>query len=344
MAGRAFYHGQPAGGSGAHFPRWRRAISGDLHRTGIRSPTVLLSRLLSIAPLLAGALVATTPRETLASEPLQPKTIEWKAHWKPFRTSEYVGTAALVAADVLIVLKVRDPDPRWDGALPFDGSASTLLRGGSGPTRELAQKVSDRMHEANFFFGLLEAPLSAGVGHGRWDVFWQTAWMNAEAYAVAGFVQLLSARLVGRVRPFRERCLAAGAAGEGEEFPCKEGGTTLSFISGHAMTSFVSAGLTCAHHSKMPLWGGGSNEVAACSLILLSATATGALRVVADKHYASDVIIGAVLGFGIGWGLPNLLHYGRDPSPKRDAAALRVLPPIPYATADRAGVAMIGLF
>jgi hypothetical protein len=39
------------------------------------------------------------------------------------------------------------------------------------------------------------------------------------------------------------------------------------------------------------------------------ASATGVLRIVADRHYASDVIVGAVMGLSVGYGLPWLLHY-----------------------------------
>jgi membrane-associated phospholipid phosphatase len=49
--------------------------------------------------------------------------------------------------------------------------------------------------------------------------------------------------------------------------------------------------------------------------MLASATVTSVLRVVADKHYTSDVLIGAVLGFGFGFGLPMLLHYRGESRP-----------------------------
>ncbi|MBI2390103.1 MAG: phosphatase PAP2 family protein [Deltaproteobacteria bacterium] len=271
--------------------------------------------------------------------------MEWNPEWARFRTAEYLATSVLVLTDVAIVLWMPDPDPRWDGALPFDGKASTALRAGTGPARQRAQMWSDRIHELNFVIGLTEAPLAAGVAHGNWDVAWQLSLINAEAYAAAGFVQLLSARLVGRVRPFLDSCREAGERGEGEDFPCKEGGRTLSFLSGHAMTSFVSAGLMCAHHGRLPLWGSGAADASACVAMLASGTATGVLRVVADKHYASDVVLGMLLGFGFGYGIPMLFHYRSTAAPKSARApAFVAWAPTPVIAPDRLGVAWGGIF
>jgi membrane-associated phospholipid phosphatase len=246
-------------------------------------------------------------------------SVEWNDAWPKFSPFEYGLTGALIAADIGIVAYVRDPDPRWDGMLPFDGAAGTALRAGSGKARQRAQWWSDRIHETNFFIGLLEAPLAATL-YGDGTVAWQTLMINAEAFAAAGLVQLTSARLVGRARPFVQHCKEKGD----EDFPCKEGGTTLSFLSGHAMTSFVAAGLTCAHHARLPLYGGGAGDIAACAVMLTSGTLTGALRVVADKHYASDVVLGGILGFAFGFGIPMLFHYrGTETMQSTQTAAVR---------------------
>jgi membrane-associated phospholipid phosphatase len=41
-----------------------------------------------------------------------------------------------------------------------------------------------------------------------------------------------------------------------------------------------------------------------------SAVTVGVLRGVADKHWASDNILGGLVGGAVGFGLPYLLHYG----------------------------------
>jgi len=257
---------------------------------------------------------------------MQP-SMRWNESWTRFRTSEYVVTGALVVTDVAIAVFARDPDPHWDDVLPFDGAVGTWLRAGTGKARRRAQWWSDRIHEFNFLYGFMEAPLIALTVHRDVALHWELAMMNAEAFAAAGFVQLVSSRLVGRVRPFVAHCKEKGRVHKGDDFPCKAGGTTLSFLSGHAMTSFVAAGLMCAHHSRLPLYGGGAGDVAACLGMLGSATATSVLRIVADKHYTSDVFIGAVLGFAFGYGLPMLLHYRGEQrvSPTASAAAPAML-------------------
>jgi membrane-associated phospholipid phosphatase len=43
------------------------------------------------------------------------------------------------------------------------------------------------------------------------------------------------------------------------------------------------------------------------------ATATALLRIVADKHYLSDVVVGAAVGTASGLLLPLVLHYRASP-------------------------------
>jgi len=228
---------------------------------------------------------------------------------------------ALLTVDIGIAVFAKDPDPRWDDVLPFEGAVGTALRAGTGKARRRAQYVSDRMHEANFIVGFFEAPVMALAVYGDHPLAWQLTMMNAEAFVAAGFVQLVSSRVVGRVRPFVAHCREKGKENEGDDFPCKAGGTTLSFLSGHAMTSFVSAGLMCAHHARLPLYGGGAGDIAACAGMLASATTTSVLRIVADKHYTSDVLLGAVLGFAFGFGFPMLLHYRGEAKPAPTATS-----------------------
>lgn len=268
-------------------------------------------------------------------------TVRWNPAWAKFRPLQYVTTTALIAADVAIITLVPDPAPNWDGALPFDGFGHSVLRAGSGSGRERAQYWSDRLHEANFFIGLTEAPIAAAA-HGAWETAFQVSLINAQSFAVAGLIQLGTARLVGRVRPAVRDCNES----KSDEFPCNRGGPTLSFISGHSMTSFVSAGLMCAHHGRLPLWGGGFGDVSACALMLMSATTTGFLRVVADKHYTSDVMLGSILGFAIGYAMPMLMHYRKfnDVQTKAQNKSFYALAPMPYFTNDRIGAAWTALF
>jgi membrane-associated phospholipid phosphatase len=41
------------------------------------------------------------------------------------------------------------------------------------------------------------------------------------------------------------------------------------------------------------------------------ASATGVLRVMGDRHYATDALTGGLVGFAFGYGMPTLFHYGK---------------------------------
>ena len=40
-----------------------------------------------------------------------------------------------------------------------------------------------------------------------------------------------------------------------------------------------------------------------------NALTTAVTRLVADRHYATDVVVGTGLGFAVGYAVPVLLHY-----------------------------------
>jgi membrane-associated phospholipid phosphatase len=82
----------------------------------------------------------------------------------------------------------------------------------------------------------------------------------------------------------------------------------------------------------LPLYGGGLPDVLACAIPLVVATGVSVLRLAADRHYASDVIVGALAGFGGGFGLPTLLHYG--------GGAAKTVTLVPSATEEYVGIAM----
>ena len=75
------------------------------------------------------------------------------------------------------------------------------------------------------------------------------------------------------------------------------------------MASFAGAGLMCVHHEMLPLFGGGAPDTWACVWAVSAATVTSSLRLVADEHWTSDVLLGAGLGWVYGYCLPKLLHF-----------------------------------
>jgi membrane-associated phospholipid phosphatase len=118
----------------------------------------------------------------------------------------------------------------------------------------------------------------------------------------------------------RERPFKTAYCSENPSDPDCASGDSSSFLSGHASTAFTGAGLVCAHHGAMPLYGNKIADTGACATALAAATVTGGLRIVADKHYASDVIAGAALGLASGWLMPKLLHYTSWGTPPEEQA------------------------
>ena len=69
-----------------------------------------------------------------------------------------------------------------------------------------------------------------------------------------------------------------------------------SFFSGHTSGSFVSAALTCKLSNRNM-----------CISAISVATLVGYLRMAANKHWFSDVVVGATVGFSAGYAIPSIL-------------------------------------
>ncbi len=233
--------------------------------------------------------------------------LQWNPAHARFRTSESVVTGALALQAASVVLLYPQPAANWRGGILFDDAIrDAVLLEGTG-ARASAARWSD-----NLYYGLLAYPLLVDTAivtwgaHGSTDVANEMLAMNLEAYAFSGAIAL-TAEKIGRVRPAERGCR------EDATYSPKCGNDVAlnaSFASGHTALAFTSAGLTCAHHQHLPLYGGGAPDLAACLVALSAASATGVLRVMSDNHYTSDVLIGMGIGLFGGYGLPTLLHYG----------------------------------
>lgn len=67
-----------------------------------------------------------------------------------------------------------------------------------------------------------------------------------------------------------------------------DGSNRHSHWSGHTSTSFVGASVVCAQNKKL------------CPVAIGLAGSVGLLRIGADKHWLSDVLVGAVVGMATG--------------------------------------------
>jgi membrane-associated phospholipid phosphatase len=189
------------------------------------------------------------------------------------------------------------------------------------------------------FYGLMLYPIVIDTllvaGTREAETAWQMTVINLQSLAVAGATSIALLRTTGRERPFVREC----AADPDYDVDCGNPDQhNVSFTSGHTLMSFAGAGLTCAHHLHLPLYGGGLPDTLACAAAIGLAHAEGFLRVSVDVHYATDAIAGGAIGFGIGYLIPRLLHYrGSGSAPASVSFA-------PYGGANRAGIAAVGAF
>jgi len=256
--------------------------------------------------VLAVATAVSAP--AVAQQPSDHRLV-WNDAWPRFRAWEYAATGVLIAGGLALEYLTRQPrEPNWESPLPGDRAVRGALAARTRSGRETAGVASDYTWlTAQWYTQIVDAlVLTFLLDDQNFDVAWQMSAMNAEALAL-GFVLTRGAhRLIGRTRPLELGC---------ENDPSYDGlcpfpGNTAGFPSGHASMAFVGAGLTCAHHQYLPIYGNRAADLSACLGVAALATTTGVLRIVSDSHYVSDVIAGSLLGFAVGYGVPVLLHYG----------------------------------
>jgi hypothetical protein len=170
--------------------------------------------------------------------------------------------------------------------------------------RNLADTVSDFALYGSVAHVVLDATLVASVKHRAPDVGFEMLMMDAEAYSVSLLLNSVTKRLTSRARPQAERC----AEDPAYETGCEDAEPYVSFYSGHAALTATSAGLVCAQHTELELYGG-AWDGAACATAIALTSLTGGLRIASDRHWASDVVTGHLLGFSAGYFIPKLWHF-----------------------------------
>jgi membrane-associated phospholipid phosphatase len=165
---------------------------------------------------------------------------------------------------------------------------------------------------------------------------------------MSGVVSLGTESLVGRQRPYAEDCGPDGQVLTSSGTPlfnhCGGAGDNKSFVAGHASAVTTMAGLTCVHHQHLPLYGGGLADLAPCLFMVGAAAFTGVSRITADKHWASDVLMGWTVGALSGYVVPSLLHYGftsHGPIGEIRSGSLTAVP-IPMVYPGGAGLGIVG--
>ena len=260
----------------------------------------------------------------------QARTVAWDPEWPRFRPAEIGVTAGLSLQVAATMFLYPDPKANWHGGILWDDAVRNGLRLHSRSARQTAGAVSDAI-----YYGLLAYPLVVDAGivaggvHGSGDIAVQLLAMDLESFAVAGAIAM-TAEKIGRVRPEERGCRTDPNYSKDCGKPAQ---LNASFMSGHTTIAFTGAGLICAHHQNLPLYGGGAPDLIACITALSAATTAGAMRISSDKHYSTDVLLGMGVGLFSGYGLPTLLHYGAGASGDKKPRAI-----LPSFHSQKAGI------
>jgi membrane-associated phospholipid phosphatase len=212
-----------------------------------------------------------------------------------------------LAGSALITWWIPPPqEALWTRPFLFDEDARRSLRSKSRRGRAVAGAISDVSLLLSTDQPLLIDPvLVAGVGHDSWDVAWQMHVIGAQSYAFTLLANSLGKRIFARQRPYAVAC----AKDPDYSSSCESSDRFRSFYSGHSAFTAAGAGLVCAHHTHVPLYGGDFRDTGTCLASVGLTLLTGAMRITADRHWATDVLVGHVIGFTTGFLIPSLIYY-----------------------------------
>jgi len=301
----------------------------------------------ALAAALAVVLCAepTRAQETVVESPL-PAQLRWQPEWRRSNAWDYTLVLGATAGYVTAVILPRPEEaPDWNRPILFDSWVRSELVGHTRGVRDFAALASDIVLVGSIAHVAADATLVAGLHHHAPDVAWQMVVMDSEAYSISLFLNGISKRVTGRARPYVGPC----SKDKNYDSACNASDPYASFYSGHSAITATSAGLLCSEHSNLHLYGG-NWDTFACVNGAVVTTLTATLRIIADRHYATDVLTGHLLGFSSGYFVPELLHFtsgttaGETITGKpQGARLLGVLPGVPEL-GDGISLNAVGVF
>jgi membrane-associated phospholipid phosphatase len=272
-----------------------------------------------------------------------------RLHWTypRFRLWQVIASVGVTGTGYFLQSGIKGdfPNGSWNTGILFDDAARDGLVAGTVEGRKNAALISDKLWHITQYYPIVVDSLFVPLVTDRFnaDVALQMNLINWQVQGLAFLFTRLSHRLVGRARPSLQEC----ERNPGYDGYCdpRTTGEHASFVGGHVSMAASGAGLVCAHHQALPLYGGNAADIAICGLAIASAATAGTLRVVADKHWMSDIVVGAAMGGAIGYGLPYLLHYRHG---KLRGFGAELLPKdtivYPLASSTDVGLGMAGMF
>jgi hypothetical protein len=262
-------------------------------------------RLVPVAAVLSACLFtqgvqATDDVASPSVPPAAPRLTPLAYDW----TVDGIVTGALAASTLTLVLLNGELAPlqcRWCVPGTADGNLSRSAMWSNPQTADTLSNVMQFVVPAGVMgFGLLQAYRFDDPAAG-----WSDVLLITEATSLAMLANTIVKYSVGRSRPY----VWQGNPG----LYTSATDANVSFFGGHTTFAFavVVSGSTLFFMQDMP----GAPYVLGVGLA--AAAFTGYLRMAADKHYLSDVLVGAGVGSLVGWAVPYLFHRpGRRGAPQ----------------------------
>jgi membrane-associated phospholipid phosphatase len=228
----------------------------------------------------------------------------WEPSWPQYALGDALLTGSLASVAITAEIIGGPRKPRWDREILLDLPLRKAVGAQRTPFEHTAARISDATAVTLIAAPFLNAGLVGGVVHSDVTLATQLSLVSLESFAITFGLTNLTKVLVGRARPRVAECFA------NPEAPC-EPRPPLSFFSGHSSTAFTGAGLICAAGIATPLFGDGVAAQVPCASALGVASVTAVLRILANKHHLSDVVVGTAVGLLSGWVWPNVRYFGR---------------------------------
>jgi membrane-associated phospholipid phosphatase len=275
---------------------------------------VRFRRLVAIAGAALSCCLVSTPAS--AQAPAATHALRWDP---PLDATVTVSGAGLWLGSELLKKDLAPSHCRWCEVDPVDARVRDALVWRDTSAADAVSNLTGfaLMPLAAVGMNAIAAAHENALGHVGED-----ALLVAEALVVTADVTQLTKLLVGRERPF------AHALPPERKMAAQPPDNNLSFFSGHSSAVFamaVASGTlsTMRGYRWAPLvWSVGG----------VVAATTAYLRIAADKHWLTDVLVGAVVGAGIGFAVPYFFHSAVDDPPRASTAAALRLPAQPVPT------------
>jgi membrane-associated phospholipid phosphatase len=264
-----------------------------------------------------------------------------RPEWRRAAPWEYVASGILLGGSLTLRATNTQTSVNWRGGILFDDDVLDAIAIEDLDRRSALSLASNIAFGGAMAYRVVDSMVLPLALHGQPDLALQLSITDTEALSLVGALVFGSQVFVARERPIVERrCGDPAVRDQIGTCDADSTGRNRSFIAGHVAIVLAATGLTCVHHSKLPLYGGGVADVIPCVAMFGVTAFTAYSRIAIESHYPSDVVLGLVVGAGAGWLVPLGLRYGFG-GRLNQAAHVSVLP---FFTGEQTGFMLVGDF